>query len=383
MTMGLATKANEPGSDGTTPFQGIMGVGFDSGEAIVSETNGQSSYPNVISQMVAQGVISTRSYSLWLNDLGKWRKTSIPAKSNNIVDSATGSILFGGIDSAKFNGDLVVLPLQPDTETNVIDTFTVTFAGVEVDGNGGKVVYTANSTAPVILDSGTTLTYLPDDIANAIMSGVGAVTSNELGTVVPCTVGNTQGVFKFRFGNSNGPVISANISQFVIPFPSGSPAPKFGSGATACQWGILAAGDSPNLFGDTFLRSAYVVYNLDGNTVAMAETNFNAGSSNIKQITATDSIPGATSTASGEAAQTHTGAIFQTQGVFGGGASTTFGSASASTWDLGTATASSSSGGQKNLASSLNPPPTSFVGTILLGMAVLISVLGGSALIFV
>jgi hypothetical protein len=69
MTMGLAKEASVPGSAGE-PFQGIVGVGFDSGEAIVGETRGQVSYPNIISQMVMQGVISTRAYSLWLNDLG-------------------------------------------------------------------------------------------------------------------------------------------------------------------------------------------------------------------------------------------------------------------------------------------------------------------------
>lgn len=70
MTMGLAKQASVPGSSGQ-PFQGIIGVGFDSGEAIVGQTQGQASYPNIISQMVAQGVISTRAYSLWLNDLSE------------------------------------------------------------------------------------------------------------------------------------------------------------------------------------------------------------------------------------------------------------------------------------------------------------------------
>jgi hypothetical protein len=70
MTMGLAKQATVPGSAGQ-PFQGIIGVGFDSGEAIVGQTQGQASYPNIISQMVAQGVISTRAYSLWLNDISE------------------------------------------------------------------------------------------------------------------------------------------------------------------------------------------------------------------------------------------------------------------------------------------------------------------------
>jgi hypothetical protein len=257
------------------------------------------------------------------------------------------------------------------------------------------VIYAVNSTNAVILDSGTSLTYLPDDIASAIMGGVGAVDSREYGTVVPCEVGNTQGNFKFRFGNADGPVISASISQFVIPFPPGTEAPKFQSGSTACQWGIQPAGNNPNLFGDTFLRSAYVVYNLDGMTVGIAETNFNVQSSDIKQITASNSIPGASSTASGAAQQTRTGPIFQTGfGGFGSNSAspTAVGNSASATWDLGTkiSTSSSTSGTHASTSSTkaaaaagLMPPSTPVVGTVVAGVCVLLAILGGSMLILV
>jgi hypothetical protein len=62
ITMAVATKANYVPT-------GIMGIGFDSGESITS-TSGQP-YPNVIDEMVQQGLINSRSYSLWLNDLRK------------------------------------------------------------------------------------------------------------------------------------------------------------------------------------------------------------------------------------------------------------------------------------------------------------------------
>jgi hypothetical protein len=48
---------------------GIMGIGFDAGESIVSQQGGQP-YHNIMDAMVAQGIIQTRAYSLWLNDLG-------------------------------------------------------------------------------------------------------------------------------------------------------------------------------------------------------------------------------------------------------------------------------------------------------------------------
>lgn len=72
MTMGLAKKSTE--QDTTSDFQGIVGVGFDVGEAIYSQTATSTqagiTYPNIISQLVNQGFIKTRAYSLWLNDRG-------------------------------------------------------------------------------------------------------------------------------------------------------------------------------------------------------------------------------------------------------------------------------------------------------------------------
>jgi hypothetical protein len=373
MTMGVAKQAEEPNADESTPFQGIVGVGFDAGESIVSQTQGQSGYPNIISQMVLQNIISTRSYSLWLNDL----------------ESPEGNILFGGIDNAKFNGDLTILPLQSDTESNAIDSFTVTFAGLNITGNGGKVVYNTQTNAPVILDSGTTLTYLPDEIANAIADGVGAVSNNNYGVVVPCDVAQTQGKFHFQFGNSaDGPIISAEISQFVLPFPSDIVSPKFRSGKTACRWGILPAEGNPNLFGDTFLRSAYVVYNIEGNQVGIAQTNFNVSDTEIKQITDTSSLPGASSTASGAAQQTVSGPIYNTNGIGGlaGGASTAVATATGSaTFDLGSPTGSSGSGSSsstKGAAPGLTAPSTPFVGAIVGAVSMLFAAVGGSMIVF-
>lgn len=47
---------------------GIMGIGFDTDESIVGE--GGQPYQNFIDAMVDQGIIQTRAYSVWLNDLG-------------------------------------------------------------------------------------------------------------------------------------------------------------------------------------------------------------------------------------------------------------------------------------------------------------------------
>jgi hypothetical protein len=262
----------------------------------------------------------------------------------------------------------------------------VTLNSFQIIGNQQKAVYTTNQTIPVILDSGTTLTYLPNAIANAISAGVGAVSNANYGVVVPCSLADTPATFNFQFGDSNGPIIVAEISQFVLPFPSNIPTPKFRNGNVACRWGILPSDGNPNLFGDTFLRSAYVVYNIDGNQIGIAATNFNSTTEDIREINAVSSIPGASATAGGAAQQTHTGAVYLTAtGIVGGAASSTAVEATGTgTFDLGTPTSTRAASATKKAGAGTVFPPRQPVTIAIAGaMMVLFSLLGGSMFIFV
>ena len=62
ITMGLATQASRG--------EGIMGIGYAADESIAASNPG-SGYPNIVNQLVNEGVISTLAYSLWLNDLSR------------------------------------------------------------------------------------------------------------------------------------------------------------------------------------------------------------------------------------------------------------------------------------------------------------------------
>ena len=77
LQMGLANR--------TTSTIGVIGIGYGEDEASVTSFSSVP-YPNLIDQMVSQGLINTKAYSLYLDDL----------------EEATGSILFGGIDTDKF-----------------------------------------------------------------------------------------------------------------------------------------------------------------------------------------------------------------------------------------------------------------------------------------
>ncbi|KIW00979.1 uncharacterized protein PV09_07501 [Verruconis gallopava] len=367
MTMGIAKDmTGAPGGD-DAPFTGLVGVGFDTNEAIFSQSNGQIMYPTIMSQLVNEGKIATRAFSLWLND----------------ITASSGSILFGGVDSAKYSGDLVMLPIQTDPVSGIKSSYTVTLAGVTVTGAGGKTVYSGKSSAPCLLDSGNSRAFVPADIGWDILAGVGAVNDTDIGTfIVPCDVGSTQGSFTFQFGNSNGPTVSVPISEFVLPLEGVT----FKNGQSACQWALLPDDGNGATLGDTFLRSAYVVYDLDGMEIGMAQTKFNVTDSSVKEITAAGSIPGASSTASGDAT-VPTNTPTATVPIVTGTTDIALNS-NTNTFALGspTASASSSSGSasaSKGAAPGLSPPSTPFVGTVVAGIAVLFAMLGGSMFILV
>jgi Eukaryotic aspartyl protease len=363
LTMAIAKNAVVPNAPPQAPLQGLIGIAYDSDEATPRPPGAvKAPYPNFIDQLVLQGIISTKSYSLWVNNIGKnnFSRSQQAHEAYTPLDATQGSILFGGVDSSKYTGSLTVVPLVSADGSGVITDFSTTLAGVEIAADG-KTVFSVNTNTTVVLDSGTSLTYLPNDLANAINAGVGVVNDAQRGYLVPCAIANTSATLNFKFGNANGPVITASLSQFIDDTSAGTV-----NGTLMCDWGLMPAGSAggPFLFGDTFLRSAYVVYNLDGKTVAIANANFNGGDSNIQPITAANSIPGATSTA---VVSAESGPI----------------STPTASFNLGTETggASPTSTSQPGAASGLMAPSSSFVGTIVTGVAVLLSMISGSMFI--
>ena len=73
----------------STSTEGIMGIGFEQNEVQVQRL-GKAPYPGLTDLMVQQGLIQSRAYSLWLNDLGtSW------------TDCCEFALELGRIDAAK------------------------------------------------------------------------------------------------------------------------------------------------------------------------------------------------------------------------------------------------------------------------------------------
>ena len=222
-------------------------------------------------------VINSNAFSLWLNDL----------------NAASGSVIFGGVNTEKYVGQLSTLPVQNKIGSNSPTEFIITltelsFAQPEQED---KIIAT-NLAIPVLLDSGSTVTYLPEDLAISIIHGVDAEYHTRTGTAwVPCSLADNTTSLKFKF---TSPVISVPLNELVIPRDD-RPQVLLNDGNTVgCLFGISPASSSIPVLGDTFLRSAYVVYDLDNNEISIAQTNFNSTRDHIREIgTGRSAVPDA------------------------------------------------------------------------------------------
>jgi hypothetical protein len=280
LEMGLAYKA--------TIGTGLVGIGYSINEASNSaEDISPFTYPSILDTMVSQGLISRKAYSLYLDDL----------------ESATGSIIFGGLDADKYHGDLLQMPVAPTQLRNGSQVYAELGVALTSFGITGQQGNTVNLTSAsyrgevVVLDSGTTITYLSESIVAKIYREIGAVDDTEGSGMVyiDCNIKNQSPdlTFNYGFGGAAGLSIKILIDEVVFDlqdlFAESNvtlPSLPFTS---PCGFGIWSGGNTgPFILGDTFLRSAYVVYDLESNEIAIAQTNFNSSSSSVVEFQASE-----------------------------------------------------------------------------------------------
>ncbi|KAK5077544.1 hypothetical protein LTR70_009665 [Exophiala xenobiotica] len=255
---------------------GVLGIGYTIIEVQVNRAGGEA-YPNLPQALLDGGHINHNAYSLWLNDL----------------DASTGSILFGGVNTAKYEGDLTTVPVlgsSDGTTGGVYYELAVALSGLQF---GGKdMAGSGNLPIAVVLDSGTSLMYLPEAIVENIYNEVNV----ELSEGTPyayCEDADSDKKLSFSF---SGATIEVPMNELYISAGTderGQPV-RFQNGKEACIFGVAPTSGHTPLLGDTFLRSAYVVYDLENNEISLAQTVFNSTTDDIQEITSgASAVPGA------------------------------------------------------------------------------------------
>lgn len=199
-------------------------------------------------QLVKQGYTKRNVYGLSLGPAG---------------DSQIAELTFGAVNTGRFDGKLKTLKIDNDPYHFRLKA-SGTINGKSFLDNGD-----------VILDSGTSLSYLNPDTwskFDEVVQNSGLTLGQTSGfTTFPCADGDKLEL-ELDF---DGQVIKASGKDLGVPLYLISPRTK---DTTSCILGVLPGGpnlDGFNLFGDTFLRNVYAVYDLDHNEVSLAQAVYN------------------------------------------------------------------------------------------------------------
>ncbi|KAL0937359.1 aspartic endopeptidase [Colletotrichum truncatum] len=338
----------------TVKGTGLMGLGFTKNVAT------RRSYPTILDNMVSQKVIGRKAFSLWLNDL----------------TSSEGTLLFGGIDTEKFIGSLTTLPLVNDYHSGQMTSYSVAMTGVSVESPDEKKLELATNTfnASTVLDSGSTVCLLPDSLTKQIWAKYDVFDAGY--GFVDCKWRGPLGADHFVDFQFDGVKIRVPLEEMVLD-NLGPIMDEIGGllpFTNPCMFGIQSGATFDvtssrfALLGDTFLRSAYVVYDETNHLVGIAQANLNTTRSNIIELRAGETtLPKAT----GVASQVTSPAPTPTRTVGGGlkpGETETAGTTAASV----TPTASESS----NAAARHGAAPLGMEGFIMMALTSIFAVVG-------
>jgi hypothetical protein len=292
------TNTTMANANDTDMVQGLMGVGFRANLASLQNEE-PFDFPTVPEQLKAQGHIDRVAYSLYLDS----------------YDDNSGSILFGGIDPSRYTGELLALPLSTDPNGDYTE-FRVALTQLSIrDGKSTRALTLPSFSAPALLDSGTSLSYLPQDVSDAILEGLGATLDEDSGwSYVPCAYRKSNVSLIYTFGGPDGVNVSVPLSELIGEQLGDESA--YRDGTPACSLNIDHTTDDTTgiILGDSFLRSAYVVYDLENLVVALAQAKVdNKAPINDASVTAIPkgtALPGVTRTATVTASPAPTDAAY-------------------------------------------------------------------------
>ncbi|KAL8723608.1 MAG: hypothetical protein Q9225_000150 [Loekoesia sp. 1 TL-2023] len=261
---------------------GILGLSYDLAEADAHYGHTRP-YPNLIDRFQAEGYIETRAYSIWLDS----------------VNSSNGSILFGAVDHTRYKGSLKTVPIVQSPDTTELMRTAIQMTSLTLNKrSGNSSILPRDTVAWAALDTGATFSFLPRSMVDPIYAVAGVLfdESTQGWPLISCNLSTADANFTFGFGGVDGPQISVPIGELVSPWTNNI---TFQDGTPACAFGIIV-GDFPYvLLGDTFLRSAYAIFDLENNQIALAQSHNDLANPLNKTITpitkGKDGIPGVVS----------------------------------------------------------------------------------------
>ncbi|CAO3607939.1 unnamed protein product [Cunninghamella echinulata] len=259
---------------------GIFGLGYPGLNLVRGAHNDQAFAFSLYQQQQAN--MAEPIFSIYLNQMQKV--------------GYSGELLFGGVDKTKFTGDLKYVPVvnyqvvngQPISPnvgskngTRTSDPNSVylywTIPGQAISTSKG-FTYDIPDLAPFVLDTGSTMTYVPNAVLNNLVKNLSKSIVYDAFNMVyraDCSLkDNNQDTVHFQVSSSvltksTQPQdildISVPVSQLVIPIDTNDV-----NTAKSCMFAIAASEDLPWVLGEATLRSVYSAYDMKNNRVGIA-----------------------------------------------------------------------------------------------------------------
>ena len=152
-----------------------------------------------------------------------------------------------------------------------LQSLTVTYQGTST-----KLIAESPDFFPVscTLDSGTPTQNLPDSLFLQMLE---ILKGDPETWAIDCGIANAPGGFTYGF---DGVDIFVPFSELVLP-PEGANDP--------CSLGVVPLGyfngteqDTTSVLGDTFMRSAYILFNYDAMTISLAQAVYGSSCQNCE-----------------------------------------------------------------------------------------------------
>ncbi|RYP79779.1 hypothetical protein DL769_002801 [Monosporascus sp. CRB-8-3] len=267
LTMGLAHETNTR--------LGILALGFN---------RSSSGVPNFPDRMLAEGLVNSTAYSLWLDD----------------QSAESGNVLFGAVDKAAFEPPLVRFPVDTATFPDGVyfspRTFNVNLASVNVSRTAGGAMQplvqnqTAVEEVIVAIDPNFAITILPHFLAQPIWDLVGITYDEDFGVAtIPCSAAlNSTARLALRLYGADGPVIDVPVSDLVLDGDGVVPGTWNQDTETGTRWCTFGVQNTSSIrsylfderwawsLGAPMLKRTYAVFDLANREMALARAKFGA-----------------------------------------------------------------------------------------------------------
>lgn len=261
----------------TDRYMGVLGIGYN-----------DTTYSNLPDRLQKQGLINSTAYSIWVDD----------------EQASSGNLLFGAIDTTKFDGSLT--RLSSYYAASHVE-MTIEIAGINgtTSDSGGPTTITYDATADSSSYSSSsyssddylftatfsppdTLSHLPTDVATQMWDMAGAYYHSSLDmAVISCTAADiTTTNFTVQLGKGiYGPIVTAAMADLVVPAEDYNLSSLYqyyvDDDDNLCLFGVQnGSANSYSSYsyslGGSLLRRTYAVFDLVNGEIAVAPVRFGA-----------------------------------------------------------------------------------------------------------